>query len=338
MDLIISKRKYSEIALSKLIWGFFAIVLFFAFPSGFVYSQKAPQFVKILNKTDTPAEKSIAVGANVQFQFCIADGNLKINGWDRSEVRVFIDKGSRIDFRIRQKDKTTDKPVWIEAIGYDAGKKYPANAEKCLSGKQIEIDVPRDASVLLKGQTASTSIDSVKKVSLHFVSGDIFLKNISDGIEAVIYDGDITVGNSKGEISLASTTGNIVAYDVTPEDIGDVFTAKTTSGLVTLQGIEHKQTEVNSISGSVRFVGKILSSGQYNFGTQNGYILFSIPNNSSGKISASYGYGEFASEIPMTNLVKSKNSRAQSLTGIIGKGDATLNLTTFNGHIYIKKQ
>ncbi len=334
-------KKRPAFASLNFIRAIFALSLFFAFPTNAFYCQILPKqdkFIKILNKTDIPAEKSIAVNPKVEIQFCVADGNLKINGWNRSEVRVFIDKGSEIDFKIREKEEKTEEPVRLEVIGYAAGKKLPANPEKCLSGEKIEIDVPRQASVSVKGRIDSAAINFIRKVSLHFVSGDASVSHISDGIEAVIYDGDITVGNSRGAISLAGTSGNIVAYDVLPKETGDVFKAKTSSGIITLQKIGHGQTQVNAISGSIRFTGDILNRGQYNFGTQSGLILISVPPDSSGKISASYGYGAFSSEIPMTNVVKSKAASIKSLIGTIGKGDANLNLTTFNGQIYIKKQ
>src|SRR4028119_1184702 len=34
------------------------------------------------------SEKSIAVDAKVNISLCVLEGNLKVNGWDRNEIRV----------------------------------------------------------------------------------------------------------------------------------------------------------------------------------------------------------------------------------------------------------
>jgi hypothetical protein len=63
-----------------------------------------------------------------------------------------------------------------------------------------------------------------------------------------------------------------------------------------------------------------------------------IPTDSSSKISASYGFGAFSSEIPLKNMQKNAPSSAQNLTALMGAGDATLNLTTNSGSIKIRSK
>lgn len=290
---------------------------------------------QILNEAETPAEKSIKTDAKVKFQLCVTEGKIKINGWDRNEIRAYVGNGTQIGFQVLQKNK--DNPVWVKALGFDPAKNNEADADECLSGNEIEIDVPRGAIVSISSQESETTIEAVRRVSVENLSGNIFLNDIAEGINARTYQGGITVGKSSGAMSLNTTDGNIVAYEVSPSEIGDVFKAKTTKGMITLQQIGHRQTEIGSISGSIRFNGEFLSGGQYNFGTQNGSILLTIPEKSSCKITASYGLGQFASEIPLTNVKKPNSTGAQNLTAQIGSGEATLNLTTYSGRINIRK-
>ncbi len=288
------------------------------------------------NEVNVPAEKSIAVDANVNISLCISEGNLKINGWERNEIRAFVDNGSEVGFNVREKNKQSNKAVWVKVLGFDPTKNKETNSDECLSGEEIELDVPRGATVNVRGQTSETIIESVGKVSVEIDGGDIFLSGIERGIDAKVYEGDVTVGKSGGAMTLTSTTGNIVAFDVAPSGIGDIFKAKTSSGAITLQSVEHRQMEINSNSGSMKFVGEFLSGGQYTFGTSNGSILLAIPQNSSCKINASFG-GTFNSELPLSNVVKNPASKAQSLSALIGSGEATLNLRTYSGAIRIKK-
>lgn len=293
---------------------------------------------KIANQNSIPAEKSIAVDANVNISLCVESGNLKVNGWQREEIRAFVSRGSQVGFKVLQKNKSTSKSVWVMVLGFDPAKNAVSDADECLSGGEIQIDVPRNATVNVKSRNSETSIESVGKVRVENVGGDIFLNNIARGVEATTFEGDVTVGNSSGAMNLQSTTGNIVVFDAAASEIGDIFKAKTNNGAIILKNVGQRQMEVASNSGSINFSGEFLNGGQYNFGTSNGSITLAIPQNSSLKLNASYGYGAFNTDIPLENLIKSTPQKAQNLSGQIGKGDASINLTTYSGALRIKKQ
>ena len=290
-----------------------------------------------ISNNNGAAEKSVPVDAKVNISLCVSEGKLKINGWERSEIRAFIGGGTEVGFKILEKSKKNNNAVWVMVVGFDTTKKQNPNVNECLSGDDIEIDVPRGATVNIKNYESETTISSIAKLVIENASGDIYLNNIERGVDATTYEGDVTIEKSSGAISLSSTTGNIVAFDLAPSDIGDIFKAKTNSGTITLQNIEHRQLEINSHSGAMKFVGEFQNGGQYRFGTQNGSISLSIPETSSCKILASYGFGAFNSELPLQNVLKSTGSKTQSLTATMGGGDATLNLTTYSGAIRIRK-
>lgn len=294
--------------------------------------------VKIKNNSGAPAEKSIAADAKVNVKICVAEGRLKIYGWDRREIRAFVGEGSAVGFKILQKSKQTTVPVWVEVLGFDPAKNKEPNPDECLSGDTIEIDVPRGATVTVTSRQSETIVDSVAKVSVENLGGDILLRNIAHGINAKTFEGDVSVEKSAGAITLFATTGDIIASDVAPSEIGDVFRAKTSSGAIVLQQTEHRQIEASSHSGAIKFAGALLSGGQYNFTAFNGSINLSIPPDSSSKINASYGFGTFKSDIALQNSVKPPASNAQNLSAQIGAGEAALNLSTYSGAIHIKKQ
>jgi hypothetical protein len=283
------------------------------------------------------SEKSIAVSEKVNISICIKEGQVKVNGWNRNEIRAFVNKGSGVGFSVLEKGKDK-KAVWVKVLGYDPSKEDEDSRQECVSGSVIELDVPFGATVNIKSGESKTTIDSVAKVFVKNVGGDIFLNNIPNGIEARTYRGNVTVKNSGGSMTLETTNGNIVAYDASSDEIGDFFRAKTNSGAITLQKIKYRETEVNSNSGSINFVGEILNGGQYYFGSANSLITLVLPENSSSKIIAVYGYGNFDSEIPMKELKRDENSKLRSLSATFGKGEALLNFKTVTGKIFIKKQ
>jgi hypothetical protein len=280
------------------------------------------------------SEKVIAVDKNVNISMCVTQGKLKINGWNRAEARVFVSEGAKFTFKVLEKNKE-GKPVWIGIAGIEG----VAGKNDCIWGDEIEIDVPVGAVINMKGQETQTTIDTVRKANVKTIGGDITVRNAANGVMASTYEGDVTVEQSHGSMSLESTTGNIVVFDVGPSDIGDILKAKTNSGMISLQSLEHREVEVGSITGSIAFNGEILSGGTYSLTTSNGSIRLTLPQSTSCDVSALYGFGAFNTELPMKIITENISpGPVKMVNGSIGKGGAKLKLTTNNGSIAIKKQ
>ena len=295
-----------------------------------------PGFPPPANTEGETSEKSIAVAPGVSLKMCISDGQLKVNGWDRNEIRLFVKDGTKAGFRVLEKDGETGKPVWL-LVSNQSGPHVGAGSE-CISGDIIEMDVPVKTSLTVKARSSQATVDLIRKIDITNVEGNVSLRNISGGISAVALRGDLTVENSSGEISVETTTGNIVAYEVSPGQVGDLFRAKTNSGTITLQKVDHRQIEANSITGSVLFDGKFRSGGLYNFKTSNGSIRMLIPDDSSCTFKAAYGYGNFKYELPLKVVTENVTSGGKNVVATLGAGDATVNLTTSSGSIGIRKQ
>jgi hypothetical protein len=288
-------------------------------------------------------ERSISVDPKVNLALCVLTGTVKINGSDRSEVRVFVRDGSNINFNVRGKSEQSGKPELLTLTGAAPEKikgkeklKHPPVSE-CLWGHEIEIDVPTGAAVTVKGQEANISIDAVRKAFVRNVGGNITLSNVMQRIDALTYEGGVTVRESRGAINLESSTGNIIAFGIGPAEVGDVLRTKTSSGNIFLQLVSHRQIDANSVSGAIIFSGQLLSGGLYGFSTSNGILTLTVPADSSAKVSASYGFGQFHSDVPLKDLNQTTAGRIKSLTAVMGGGEAALKLTTTSGWIKIKK-
>jgi len=285
----------------------------------------------------TTTERSLAVDTKVNIQMCVTQGSLKINGWKRNEVRAFVGEGSKFGFRVLQKS-VKGEPALISIV---AVKKLPGGGmttAECIAGQEVELDVPENAAVTIKGRETETTVDTVRKVLVENGGGDISIRNVAQGVRATTYQGNVTVENSQGMLVLNSGSGNIVAYEVGPADVGDTFKAKTNSGSISLQKVEYLLADVNSISGSIVFTGELLSGGSYMFGTTNGAIRLALPSKTSCRITATYGYGSFNAEFPMKTLTEDvRPGSVKTINALIGDGDATLRLTTSNGSILIKR-
>jgi hypothetical protein len=287
----------------------------------------------------TTTERSIAVDQKVSIQMCVTQGTVRINGWNRNEVRAFVSEGSTFGFHVAQKSMKDGSPVLISLVNIRKTQGGMAMAGDCIAGDEIEIDAPENASVSLRGRQTDISIDSIRKVWIANVGGDINIQNVSQGIRATTGQGDVTVENSQGAIVLESSSGNIVAYGVEPSEVGDQFKAKTNSGAISLQKLGYRLADINSISGTVLFTGGLLSGGTFSFTTTNGSIRLMLPDDTSCRVTATYGYGSFDSTLPLKTLTNDVHpGPIKTVNGAIGAGgDATLRLTTNTGSIQIRK-
>ncbi len=281
-------------------------------------------------------EKSVEVERKSTVSLCVTSGDVRVNGWDRAEVRALVDGGS-LEFRVAERDPKSDKPTWIFVVGnapVRAGVRTTGvRNDECLSGESVELDIPRDAAVTLKGSPSDTRVESVLKAKIENISGNIVVRNVTNGVFATTYEGGIMVERSRGPMTLTSASGGIVAFDVGQGETGDAFKARSNGGAVTLQSLEFRQVEASSITGSVVYRGNLLAGGQYSFGSQNARVLLAIPPGSICRVNAWNGLGGFFSEVPLQNAAKN----GQSTTGRLGNDEngCSLSLKTTTGQLRI---
>ncbi len=283
-------------------------------------------------------ERAIAAASNVSVSLCVVTGKLRVNGWDREEVRIFIKDGSRPGFKVMEKGRS-GKPVWVMAVSQEpAAADRPA--QECLWGDEIQIDLPAGGAIDVKGQETTTVIDTLRKARVRNIAGDVALRNITGGASASTYEGGIMVENVSGPVEIDSATGNIVVAGAGPGDPGDTFKARTSSGTISIQNLEHRQMDVTSISGTVVFSGDMRPAGMYNISTSNGSIRLLMPAGASGKLSATYGPGSMNSELPLKLLTENISpGSVKTVVWSFGEGgDTTIRLTTSMGNISIRRQ
>ena len=285
------------------------------------------------------SERSLKVDPGVNLNLCISQGSVKVNGWSRNELRVLVNNGVKFAMKVQETNKRSGDPGLVTIDPVWTKNKFigPAN---CIWGDEIEIDLPINAVISIKSQESSTTVDSVRKVSVNTSGGDVVLRNISGGASIISNRGDITLEESQGDIDLRTTTGNILVFEAAPSEIGNIFKANTNSGSIALQGLEFRQVDVNSISGSLAYTGNILNGGSYSFRTNRGSIKLAMPVTTACQINATFRAGSFDSDIPFQ--METENLSPGSIKNVIGRmgkgGDAKVQLFTVNGSINIRKQ
>ena len=249
---------------------------------------------------DEKVERSLAVDSFVAVSLCVASGNISVHGWDRNEVRVRSADAVKIELAHPPQTPTgsTIKKLEVAIFNKDEGEK-PAG--KCQAFSDVELNVPRGATVLVQTRDGDIYIAEVTSAYAGTQNGDIQVEQVSRSIEAGSLGGSICLKDSKGRINASSAGGSVVASNLSPVEQGDAFEVVTTSGDIQLSQVTHGQISTKTVSGNLTMTGPLAKAGKYWFNSFSGDVTLAMPANSSFKIVAKVSQdGEIITDFPLT--------------------------------------
>jgi hypothetical protein len=300
---------------------------------------KLAAFVEARAEAIPPVEKAIATDARPTVSFCVSEGSVSVRGWQRKEVRALVEDG-KLGFKV-QKTNSDKAATWLMIVGYDP--KQPVKPgqyrrNECLSGSNIEIEVPHGAVVDIRSRDADFKVESVAKVKVVNVNGDVLLRDIREEAEVSSLAGSIVAEDSVGKIKMESSTGNVYGIRLKPLNYSDGLSAKSNSGNVTLQDVDHASIDGSSSNSNFRYFGDLVSGGVYNFKTVNGTVTLFLPLKSSFQLNATSNSPVIINGFPFKPTVQGKPGQTPRTVGVYGDGDATINLVSFGGALRLQKQ
>ena len=285
--------------------------------------------------------RTAAAETNVVVSLFLESGNVIVRGWDKQEVRARVNEAEQLELR----------PAWATAPA-KAAKRLDvlvANSEdeelkpgKYSGSGNVELDVPRGASVILRLRSGDIEISDVAELDAGSGSGDVDVRRVSKVIEIQCLSGSIYLRDSSGRVRIHSFSGDVEAIDVRALDERDSFTVSSTSGDVRLERLTHARVEAGTVSGSVSFDGRLASGGSYDLKTTSGDVTLSAPADSSFNISARVASGgeiitDFSVKATAETKIKQKFSKGL-LSGTVGTGEADVRLSSFSGTVYLRKK
>ena len=87
------------------------------------------------------SERSIKVDQGLNLKLCVTQGSVKINGWNRNELRVFVQDGRNSDLKCCRPIHALRTRSGYPSFRIEGKSKFPSQTD-CISGGEIEIDVP----------------------------------------------------------------------------------------------------------------------------------------------------------------------------------------------------
>lgn len=246
-------------------------------------------------EAEQPVERTIAADANVAVKVCVASGSITVHGWDRKEVRARSSDVAEIEFQHQGEPATK-----IQLLIADKAQ-GPDRRTSCLSFSDVELEVPRGATVQLQTRDGDISVVDVATAYVSTQNGDVSIERASKAIDAGTIGGLITLKDSSGWVNLHTVGGNIDASGIRPGEPSDIFDASSVGGDITLEQVAHARLNARSLNGSLNLTGQLARDGHYGFKTISGDVTLTLPANSSFKISAKLSKSaEIITDFPIT--------------------------------------
>ena len=307
------------------------------------------------HKQSAPVERTSSAEAQAIVTLCLSQGDVIVRGWDKKEVHARAEGAGNV----RLLTPNVQPAPRVEVLVADDEENEPDSGD-CGSAEQVELMVPRGATVNVRTQSGHVDVSDVSDARVEALSGDVDVRRIARAVQVSCLSGDVMVTDVSGPVHAATVSGNVEARNARALAAGDDFEAKSTSGDVTIENVKHSQVVSATISGSLLYTGALARGGAYDFKTISGDVTMEIPSNSSFTLHAKVVVsGDIDTDFPVkTAAVGSlaptpppppargkpgkmkppKEPEQVRLDGTVGSGDATVNMSSFSGSLHLRKQ
>ncbi|MGH9966616.1 MAG: DUF4097 family beta strand repeat-containing protein [Pyrinomonadaceae bacterium] len=245
-------------------------------------------------------ERTIAVDPAVTVSLCVMSGNVSVRGWDKNEVSARSSDAAQIELRRRDVPGAAGQAMKLEVFVVDKADALRVK-DNCQAYSDLELNVPRTASVHVQTRDGDISIAEVGMAFAGSQNGDICIERVSRAVEVDSVSGSISIKNSTGRASVTSIGGGIEVVNLRPSAPPDSFEAVSVSGDLTLTGVSHSKFNARTTSGNMHLSGPLTQGGRYGFKTTSGDVTLTLPANSSFSLKALISNdGEIITDFPLT--------------------------------------
>jgi DUF4097 and DUF4098 domain-containing protein YvlB len=222
---------------------------------------------------------------------------------------------------------TDDEDIRIEV-------ELPRRVEK-ISGTDLDVRVPRHASLSIETESADVSIEGAAgKIDVETVSGSITIGTPANErrvrLESV--SGAVTVRGDVRNVRAESVSGKIEI-----DGAGGEIEASTTSGAIGVSGEALRYAELSSVSGAITVEGAPAPGGELELENLSGSVGLVLGADANAEVRVETFTGKIDSDFEGSADGKGKGT-GEWLTTVVGKGGASVTISTFSGPVSIRKR
>lgn len=273
--------------------------------------------------------RSVAADAVVEVETVIRE--VRVRGWDRSEVRV---QGSMLpqyeDFTFEQEGGE----VRIELEPKD-DVDWPRDREGPDLGA-LTVSVPRGASVSVEVVNGPLSVEGVSgAVELETVNGNVTYRGDARSVEAEAVNGTVDVRAPRSrETRVGSVAGNVIVRAA-----GGIVRAESVSGDVQVHA-EGAVSEVDAetVAGDIDYRGAPAENASLAFESHSGDVTIVLPAGVNAVLEAETFSGEIESAFGGQVRRDDEYTPERSYRHTVGSGGARVTAETFSGSVSFERQ
>jgi hypothetical protein len=236
------------------------------------------------------------IGGEGLFVLRLRDGAARLRGVDGDTVRVTAEEDLEEVFRVERGNGS---------LSLIAANTFEIHIGRGRHSPDLDVDVPRRATVVIEATSASVSSDGLSGDQRYqTVSGDVSLTSVAGAIVAEAVSGDVRL-LARGALDLQ---------------------ARTVSGDLEVRAGRIDRLAAGTTSGDVRVAGELDPGGTHRIETVSGDMLLALAG--GVRLVATTVAGDVRSTLPH----RSEGGRGQRVL-IVGDGAATLETRSMSGSV-----
>lgn len=271
----------------------------------------------------------------------VVRGRLRVEGWDKKQIRVSGELDSQTKDFIFDVNKDDAR---IEV-------RLPQGTHSwcCDEGSDLVVQVPRDSHLDVSVVSTDVRVNDIQGgLEVGGVSGDLRLENVRDKIDVTSVSGNVDVRDAHGRIGLKSVSGDVEVYDsdgefrlnsvsgdIVARNVGSEFDMQTVSGDIQADTTGFSQVTGNTVSGDADIKGKMSAGGSVDFESVSGSVRVDFDGDVDARFDLAAGSGSIRNRVTSDKPAVSKYSRDETLRFIKGEGKGQVNINTRSGDIVI---
>ncbi len=214
----------------------------------------------------------------------------------------------------------------------------PSGAVREAGRAELEVHVPRRASVWVKSATADIAVEGVDGVlDLNSVAGAIHVVGTPADVTAETMDGGVEIAGGTGRARVKTVSGGILLRGAS-EDLG----ASTLSGTIVVRaagwqrgGTGVQRGKFESVTGDIHFDGDLSRGGVVELESQSGTIDVRVPASTVADFDVLTVGGTITNRLTAATPLGRAAGVGQELRFATGPGGAQVTVRSFKGPILL---
>jgi hypothetical protein len=256
-------------------------------------------------------EKTFKTTENPRISLSNLKGTIVVRGWDKSEVHaVCLTTSPRVEIDCDQMPAAGE----AEKVHFATHLLGEGTGDQNQSA-DYTLEVPVGSSLDIH--------DPDGAITVQRVSGDQWIESVKASVSVSDGAGHVSVRSLNGDIDLIRPTGRIEASSV--------------MGTLRFKGSASPMVRAHTTgSGRIIFEGSFVPSGDYVLSSYQGDVEISCPASDSFELRARTVHGKVNNELQLNRKNHVPFSYGSGLFGVHNQGDATVELSSYNGTIHLR--